>query len=155
MYLETKGDLLTHYKTNYLVHQCNCKTTTSIGLANTIFRKFPNTNTYSGDHIRNPGEIDIIKPIINLYGQIFPGRANAILDDSREDRLNYFKQGLTQIYQELDDVDDVDDLETINLAFPKYIGCGLAGWVWDNYEKALKEFETKYSKVNILIVDFN
>lgn len=105
------------------------------------------------DQIRNPGEIDIIKPIINLYGQIYPGRAKAILQDSAEDRLGYFKQALDKIYQALEL--EVKGDETINLAFPKYIGCGLAGGVWANYEEALKQFEKQYDKVNILIVDFN
>lgn len=149
MYLEKKGDLLNYYQTHYLVHQCNCTTTTSLGLAKTIFMKFPNANTYINDCIRNPGEIDIIKPIINLYGQIYPGKANAILQDSAENRLTYFNQALNKIYLEL------ENEESINLAFPKYIGCGLAGGAWDNYEAALKLFEKQYEKVNILIVDFN
>ena len=149
MYLEIKGNLLDYYQTHYLVHQCNCKTTTSCGLAKTIFKKIPEANTYITDKARNPGEIDLIKPVINLYGQVYPGRANAVLDDSKEDRLRYFKKGLDAIYQTL------ENLEIINLAFPKGIGCGLAGGDWKIYESILKDFERNIAKVNILVVDFS
>ncbi len=149
MYLEIKGNLLDYDKTHYLVHQCNCKTTTSFGLAKTIFTKFPEANTYMTEKARNPGEIDVIKPVINLYGQIYPGRANAVLNDSRQDRLRYFREGLTAIGQTF------QNLETVHLAFPKYIGCGLAGGNWKRYEKMLQDFERESPKVNILVVDFS
>ncbi len=148
MYLEKKGNLLDYAENYYLVHQCNCKTTTSLGLARQIFQKYPNANTYTSDPIRHPGEINIIDPIINLYGQIYPGKAKSILQDGVPERLIYFKTGLEKIYQNL------KDNQTINLAFAKYIGCGLAGGTWSHYEKILRDFEQQYDKVNILIIDF-
>lgn len=149
MYLETIGNLMDYYQNYYLVHQCNCKSTSCLGLAKTIFKKYPEANSYITNRVRIPGKVEIIGPIINLYGQIYPGRARTNSNDSYDYRLNYFKQGLRDICLTL------DSNTTINLAFPKYIGCGLAGGVWANYEKILMEFEGEYDRVNILVVDFN
>ena len=150
MYLETKGNLLDYANTHYLVHQCNCKTTNCLGLAKVIFTKYPDANTYINNSTRYPGNIDIIKPIINLYGQIYPGKAKSSLNDSKQNRLEYFKTGLQNIYNQLNENKEVP----INLAFPKNIGCGLAGGVWTDYQAILKEFEKNYENINILVVDF-
>ena len=152
MYLEIKGNLLDYSETHYLVHQCNCKTTNCLGLAKVIFTKYPDANTYNNNSIRVPSNIDIIKPIINLYGQIFPGKAKPVLNDSKQHRLEYFKNGLQNIYNELNE--NENENENINLAFPKNIGCGLAGGVWTDYKSILKQFEKNYENINILIVDF-
>ena len=93
--------------------------------------------------------INKLQPWENL-SWIFPGKAKPVLNDSKQHRLEYFKNGLQNIYSELNE----NENENINLAFPKNIGCGLAGGVWTDYESILKQFEKNYENINILVVDF-
>lgn len=64
----------------YICHQCNCVTTNSKGLAESIFNKWPWANTYINRS--NPsivGTIDIMKNpdnnqyVVNMYAQYYPG----------------------------------------------------------------------------------
>ena len=152
------GDLL-DIETKYIVHQCNCVSTTSGGIATDIFAKFPWANIYS--HRENvsleqlpfedekPGEI-VIKGngsseryVINLMGQYYPGspRYPESLVDGYSARISYFKQGLIKIIQ-------LPDLESV--AFPYKIGCGIAGGDWDIYDAFINLFAKK-TKAEVII----
>lgn len=149
MFSEVDGDILDYINSHYICHQCNCKTIgNGAGLARTIFKKYPDANTYNNSHKRKLGHVDIIKPIINMYAQNDKGKPSKSKDDNYEMRKFYFKECLEDINEQL------KDENVISLAFPKNIGCGLAGGKWNDYEEMLKHFEKKYEKINILIVDY-
>lgn len=151
-----KGNLLDHHA-EYLVHQCNCRTTRAWGLAYSLFNKFPHANTYmvpshlkdSSVHLKRvPGTYTIhgghktgLRGIINIYGQEAPGKASTT--ETNEQRLIWFKNALLQLAEE-------PNLKSI--AFPYGIGCGLAGGTWTQYENALLDFAALVQDTQVYIV---
>lgn len=126
-------------KEKYILHQCNCKTTTKKGLSAVMFKKFPFADTYSNDN-RVPGTIDIMeskncdKVIINAYGQKYPGPPKSY--ERATERLAWFRSCLDKVLLKK---------EITEVAMSFNIGCGLAGGDWEMYLKELKEFDTKVS----------
>lgn len=112
--LEKSGDLLTAPE-KYIVQQCNVVSKTAKGLAAHLFKKYPHADVYSSGHhqARVPGTISVHgnpgRCVINLYGQVCPGKTGRGKEDSRETRLRYFESGLNHIAQ-------LPNLESI--AFP-------------------------------------
>jgi len=143
------GDILS-YPCNYIVQQCNCQTTTSKGLSESIFRKWPESNTYNNGKKRVPGTIDVInvtndnKYIVNLYGQNKPGSVSGT--ETWQRRLQWFESGLNHLVQHIEP-------NTV-VAFPYMIGCGLAGGNWLHYEPKIMEFSGRlaYKGVTVVIV---
>jgi len=70
-----EGDLL-EADEQYIIHQCNCKTTgDAAGLAAAIFKKYPKANVYKNRPKESvPGTIVIRGNVIALYGQYYPGK---------------------------------------------------------------------------------
>lgn len=152
-----RGDLLAH-DADYIVHQCNCRTTRAWGLAYSLFGSFPHADTYTvpSDHPklapmspkRVPGTLTLhggpgtgLRGVINLYGQDAPGKASAA--ETKAQRLTWFTNALLQLA-------DVPDLKSV--AFPHGIGCGLAGGAWAQYEAALEAFAVLASETEVYIV---
>lgn len=128
---EIDGDLLT-IDTDYIVHQANCVTTRSKGLCSQIFNKYPFANIYSNrQRPDQPGSVIIKGNVIALLAQYYPGRARHENDNPKR-RLEWFKKGLKTISR----------LEFNSIAFPKGIGCGIAGGNWYDYRKAIEEFDS-------------
>ena len=107
----------------------------------------------STELLREPGSIHIFGPVVNLYGQIFPGRAsvNAVRGkgassngDSAIDRLRYFKSGIEKLAYELNGA-------PTTIAFPKFIGCGLAGGDWTRYFQEIKEIENNHPNISVVL----
>ena len=70
------GDLLNATE-EFIVQQVNATGNRNMGLASSIAKKFPLSNIYSGKHkvdSRIPGTIIIRDKIINIVGQINPGK---------------------------------------------------------------------------------
>lgn len=138
------------YAIDYIVHQCNCTTTYALGLARSIFDEFPEANTYINENTalrRVPGGIHIIGKIVNLYGQIRPGKPSVKCEnDSYLNRLEYFNRGLNALASVINGVD-------ATIAVPKYIGCGLAGGDWNKYLARLEELEICHPNISIVICD--
>lgn len=163
MLIEISGDIL-QSESQYIAHQCNCKSTNFSGLAKAIFIKFPVSNTYqpkvdrSGGEItiktvaRIPGEITIHtdeiknKSIINMYAQIYPGGPYSYPNgvDSEDHRLSLFKQCLENISK-------IENLQSI--AFPHKIGCGLANGDWNKYYKLIQDFAEENPAVEVQIIE--
>lgn len=63
----------------YIVHQCNCRSAKSKGLAQDLFANFPHANCYNGPATttRRPGEVQICadgpRIVVNVFGQDKPG----------------------------------------------------------------------------------
>ena len=133
------GDLLNSNE-QYIVHQCNCVTTTAAYLAHAIFEKFPYSDVYSARVTNDtPGNILIRgdgkdqRYIIALFGQYFPGFPK-YADSSKDGvkaRQKYFHQGLLKIAK-------IPSLQSV--AFPYGIGCGAAGGNWDIYSRIIMNF---------------
>lgn len=131
----------------YILHQTNCISKYSAGLAKQLFNKYPYANSYINRTMPSvPGTIEIkgdgdtSRFIINLYGQYAPGNLDDnSLRDQRMMRIMYFHSGIDQISK-------IQNVESI--AVPYKIGCGLAGGDWDYYLNELKELDYRLSKLN-------
>ena len=136
-----EGNLLDS-EAKYIVHQANCVSKDSAGIARAIFDKYPYSNIYEMRGARSiPGTLDIRgngedeRFVINAFAQYYPGPP--IYDnDKQEDREDYFKKCLNLISH-------IDDLDSV--AFPYGIGCGLAKGNWDTYYSLLEEFSHSVS----------
>jgi O-acetyl-ADP-ribose deacetylase (regulator of RNase III) len=141
-----RGDLLA-CKEQCIAHQCNCVTKGSMGLAKSLFDRFPHANTYSKRDKpgSKPGSIDVLgngedeRYVINMYAQYLPGGAEV---DSKLDRLKLFARCL-------DEISELNGLESI--AFPYEIGCGLARGDWTSYKLLLYRFAKKNPRLIVRI----
>lgn len=160
-----KGNLL-DVKEGYIMHQCNCITTNTAGLAKALEKKYKTDLPY---HLRKPDEANSTTArledrsipgtvfisgsnpyIINIFGQYGPGKLPKSKNqgdtelDSREKREKYFETALEAI---VDFFEGTTDL--VQIAIPHKIGCGLAGGDWDVYFGMLYAFETKLFKLGV------
>jgi len=138
-------DLLTSTE-DYIVHQTNCKSKGSAsGIARVIFDAYPYADIYKNrtedDH---PGTV-IIKGngtseryVVNFNSQVYPGgiKYPKSLLDGINAREKYFKLCLNEL-------DKISYNKTI--AFPCYIGCGIAGGNWNNYLKMIEDFAVNHN----------
>ena len=123
MTLKTINKSLIEADTKYILHQCNCVTKDSAGIAKAIFNAFPWANTYSKrtKHSKQ-GTIDVLgngldqRYVINGYVQYYPGKP--VSYDTYESRLEALKSCF-------DKIENIKNLESIGI--PYMMGCGLAG----------------------------
>lgn len=143
-----------------IVHQCNCTTRLPHGLSNAIATRYPECDVYSrrGGTTRNiasqpdtPGTIKVFatkdrsKQIICFLAQWAPGRPHRYShiyppppsEDTLLQRTVWFQQCLRALELRVGQT---------TVAIPHKIGCGLAGGLWDDYEKMLQE-----SSVNFIV----
>ena len=143
MLVFVKGDVL-EADVTYVAHQCNCTSRGAAGLAREVFRRRPDANTYAID--RKVGTVDAFPPtcnspgILNCNAQLSPGYPKG--EDSAAQRLVWFRQCLSAISA-------MDDIRSI--AFPHFIGCGLAGGDWGEYCRELSEFATRIPSTRVLV----
>lgn len=137
-----EGDLL-DAKDIYIAHQTNCVSTNARGIAKQIFDKYPNANTYKNHNMKRsiPGTIEVIDPVINMYGQYYP-TVSKYSNDTNAARIVWFTQCLEKIKSVLPKGSIV--------GMPYLIGCGLAGGSWPIYLKLLEEF-VKSSDIKIIL----
>lgn len=153
------GDLLTA-KEEYIIHQCNCTSSTAAGLAQAITTKFPYAAPYTHrrpnptqrsrclpEDASKPGTIQVWRSpstetphFIGLYAQEGPGKPYGA--DSRSAREGWFKHCLGLI-------EKVPEVKSV--AFPWQIGCGLAGGDWSVYEEMIREWAENHSDVSVVI----
>ena len=152
MLKKIKGDILTT-PCKYIAHQCNCKTVgRAAGLALHINKKYPYADMYKINNDRIPGRINIMgngidkRFVINMYAQNYPGKCN--INETEIVRLEWFEH----CFKEIDRL--IDDINTI--AFPYWIGCGLAGGDWKKYLSLIEEFSKtleKKDKGDVFIIE--
>jgi len=161
-----QGDLLTSDR-DYIVHQCNCVTTSGAGLAAQIIRRFPYANPYgrrrSGRYrsiaqtcdFDVPGTISVLSSpghphVVNLFAQwerSKPLRYDTPCPygkDSEVQRKKWFSDCLNQFAMYLM---EGDLSKKVTIAFPYGIGCGMAGGKWDDYRFILNAFANKVHKI--------
>jgi hypothetical protein len=125
----------------YIAHQCNCTSVNAKTLAETIFKVYPQADTYS-KRLRGiqatyskPGTIDVVGNIINMYAQYYPSTAK-YSNDSKDKRVIWFKSCLNHIAL-------IPNIKNQSIAMPYNIGCAAAGGDWPTYSKMIEEFANK------------
>jgi O-acetyl-ADP-ribose deacetylase (regulator of RNase III) len=123
-----KGDLLKN-NSQYICHQTNTKTTQGKGLSYAMFKAFPWSDVYTDNkNSRTPGTIEVRgdgkkeRFVVAMYAQRYPGPPKWA-NDTVEMREAWFRTCLELI----------EGLKPTSVAFPKQIGCGLAGGNWEHY----------------------
>lgn len=165
-----------------IVQQCNCLAVKSHGLSKEIADSLDvdvyklRKSTSSRKNLAKPadrgfpGTIEVVtvsdsipnprpKYVACLFSQFSPGKPNQYYQDivsahgftdNAEQRLTWFRECLVNFKN------FCDPSEIKSIAFPKYIGCGLAGGDYNLYQKALNEFiEGLPNEISIYIVNFN
>lgn len=107
--------------------------------------------------------------IVNIFGQYYMGKSidnnNSISQriirqknvdkdliegirlDTRENRINWFQQGLDQLSESF-----IVKNKLIDIVFPFKIGCGLGGGDWENdYLPAIEKFAEKVKENNVIV----
>jgi len=137
-----KGDLLISSE-KYIIHQTNCVTKKSAGLAKAIFERYPYADIYSTRTKPDvPGTIIVRgngkdqRYIIAIFGQYYPGIPKYPTSqlDGEKARQKYFHKALIAVAR-------IPDLESV--AMPVGIGCGAVGGNWDYYMGTIINF-SKY-----------
>ena len=138
------GDILESDK-DFIAHQCNCVSKSGLGLAKSLFDKFPNANTYKNRQRASiPGTIEFFpirdskQFIVNMYAQFVPGK------NYNEPRLEWFQQSLNSF-------SDIVGKRQVSLALPYKIGCGLAGGDWNRYFNVIDTFSRKHPNIQITL----
>lgn len=142
-----------------IVHQCNCVTRSSHarGFAEKVFLHYEWANAYVHRTTPDlPGTIRVDRPslttthprkVIALFAQYYPGKPT-FKNDTEAMRLDWFTFSLLKI-----SLLKGTERPTA-LAFPKWIGCGLAGGDWTTYRAAIETFEA-YSHIPCTIYDWD
>lgn len=148
--IDIDGDLLTE-PTDYLAHQVAKTVKRPKGLSSSIFTKWPRANFYKlyKPEERTLGEVYIMDTragvqIANLVAQRKGGAPTE--RETREKRINWFKQSLTDFKYKL----PTERLVTVS--FPYGIGTGLAGGNWADYRKQIEDFNQSMPNVKVKIV---
>ena len=137
-----EGDLLKS-GCDIIAHQINCISTGSAGLADAIFRKYPDVNVYTGKFERVPGKNiytvtnkDAVL-VVHMAGQLTPRslKYRQPENDNSSARVGYFKSCLEELSARLQ-----NETEQLKLGMPYLIGCSLAGGYWPDYLVLLEEF---------------
>ena len=153
---EIKADLLEFRLAECIAQQSNCVTRKGSGLYKSIVDKYPSVDIYKmRDHHSIPGsalqmkidgsekEDPNPKYVMHMFAQYYPGKCIIPADDA-ESRIEWFKDCLADIASQ-------NMIKSI--AFPKNIGCGLAGGDWNIYRRCLKDFAQKNPHIQVYIVD--
>jgi hypothetical protein len=137
-----QGDILDYTNDYYIAHQCNCITTTAQGLAKSIFDAYPSANIYADGTDRDVGKIIVRDKIINMLAQNSAGKPK--YNETEEMRETYFQECLDNIVSYFPN--------GAQIAFPCFIGCGLAGGKWINYLYMINNFTNNNTKFKVIIV---
>jgi O-acetyl-ADP-ribose deacetylase (regulator of RNase III) len=152
-----KGNIFSYANSHIIVQQCNCVSEDLKGLAQKIYRQYPDTDTRQGRRCVELygrcliGEMNMpfgVKVrVANLYAQIYPGKPALFGPDSAVSRLEKFREAFIELTTATSDVD--------SLAIPKNIGSGLAKGNWEDYAETIRNIANDWCpKREIIVVDF-
>ena len=147
MLLYETGDILKGYP--IFCQQVNCKKVMGAGLALKIRNTYPEVYYAYRFHIPELGTILPVKTsdkkvCVNFYSQFDYGRT--------EKYTNY--NAFTSCLHHLEEFLVKHSIpKSASIAFPKNIGCGLAGGDWNIIESLIKEFAEKIPN-NVVIVEY-
>ena len=91
--------------------------------------------------MRRPGRITVHgdtrrRRVVNIYEQHAPGWPTTSGRDTRDARIDYFREALARLARYL----MATQTGTKSVAFPARIGCGLAAGDWTKYQEELLRF---------------
>lgn len=155
---------------DFIVQQCNCLTVTAHGLSASIAAAHPNADAYK--HRRRLGKRNLAIPedrdrpgtmkildtkVVCLFGQWRPGRIETSYFstypespdgvETAELRKTWFQRALDEFGTVLDKKEG-----SVKVAFPMFIGCGLAGGDWKEYKKMIDRFAEVHPQAEIVLV---
>jgi len=130
----------------FIVHQSDCLSTHPNGVDEVIYAKYPWSNIHTLNETRVPGTICVMTDdsvwsrmgVISLFGQ-YDFRPLNLSNETRQQRFEWFKQGLKSIY---DHVIGYNEYVTIN--FIDHIGCGSAGGNWPEYKAEINKLSQAF-----------
>lgn len=174
------GDLL-YAQVDMIVQQCNCITKSTHGLSKSI-KDILNVDPYGHRRLIKGKKNCAIKEdravpgttlvydrsagvegpryVACLFAQFSPGKPGIYhqdqllgVSDSSEQRLSWFKESLKDLERYVETITrDQSPSRKIKIAFPCFIGCGLAGGDWGDYQKAIEEWSNSYQGVDVSII---
>lgn len=149
-----KGDLLKS-DCDIILHQANCQTNMGAGIAKQIKNTFPEAfladknfplkqkerfGKFSFAWSKNE-KIKGKKLIVNLYGQIYPGKSYN--EKEQQERYNALKNSLNSLFFFVKKENEKSG-KTLKIGLPYLMGCDLAGGDWKIVEKILKELSEQH-----------
>ena len=143
----------------WLVHQCNCISSTPAGLAAAVFKRFPIADVYSSGANRQqfPGYILVVpgSRVVNLFGQLYPGHPGR--RDTAVSRYTAFNVALGRLSKfirlasQSADWDPSGELGAV-VSFPARIGSGMAGGRWSNYRHLIVSWAQANRHIKVQVV---
>lgn len=138
-------------KCDIIAHQTNCRTVTANGLAKSLFEKFPHANSYPSHawFKGTPGRVELWgdgkkqRLVANLNGQDTPGPPCET--ETKEQREKWMGECLAELLH----IMKAKSLKSV--AFPEFMGCGMAKGSWKTYLKMLQVFASKAAKDGISV----
>ena len=130
------------------------------GLSEQIFARFPHANVYERQHLKGtrstPGTFSACgragtqeRGVVNLLTQRYPGPPKYD-NDSKALREGWFERALAQLAKH----DAFAGGSSCSIAFPRDIGCNLAGGDWAAYRRMIEGFARANPAVRVAIVSF-
>jgi len=153
MLYEVNGDIL---RDDYQIicHQTNCKGVMGAGLAKDIALRYPKVYHRNKDYCHTKKALGTILPVqiapgktcVNIYGQENYGW---------EKRCYTNYEALKKALDTLADrINNANVPYESKIAFPKRMGCGLAGGEWAKVRALIEEFSNKVQQ-DVYIVSFS
>ncbi len=143
--MKTINKSLLDADTKYIMHQCNCVTKHSKGIANAIFNEFPWANTYAKRNIPSVrGRIDVLgngineRFVINAYIQYHPGKPSIDKTIEKDRKIDSYQNRLFYLEKCLQRIETIPDLKSIGI--PSEMGCRLAKGLWSDYLSIIEDF---------------
>lgn len=121
-------------------------------------KRYENSHYVKLESRPKPGTVYVShgpQKIACIFGQYYKGKSYAhnkydpyhtqiIVEDSYEDRLKYFNNGLKKIAK----------LQPKSIAIPYHIGCSIYGGQWKDYEKIIENFAQQNRNIEIKIYNY-
>ena len=149
MITRVKGNLLDYPSKGYfIVHQCNCSSGYVLGLAQQIYKKFPEADTRGCQFdLELFGTYSVVGAVVNLFAQRFPGEPRKFVQADRIDhasaRLSAFNQSFRQF---------LFDVSPGGVALPWQIGCGMAKGNWKQYLELIEDIAKDFPNTKFIFV---
>lgn len=154
----------------FIITYGDCVSIYPVSTTAEVYLQFPDKNPFrhrrryeNSHYIRietrpKPGSVYVShgqQKVACIFGQYYKGKSFAhnkydpyhtqiTVEDSYEDRLKYFSNGLKKIAK----------LQPQSIAIPYHIGCHIYGGQWKDYEKIIENFAQKNRNIQIVIYNY-
>jgi hypothetical protein len=168
--LTTTSEKIQNASEQFIITYGDCVSIYPVSISAEVYAQFLDKNPfryrkrYENSHYiklesrPTPGSVYIShgpQKIACIFGQYYKGKSFAhnkydpfhtqiIVEDSYEDRLKYFSNGLKKIGK----------LQPQSIAIPYHIGCSVYGGQWKDYEKIIEKFAKKNRNIEIKMYNY-